>query len=197
MGCTEKMPEAQGQRSSPECRKISIFPQKPFLLCFIQNLTKLECFTLVLSLIWRSQAMYLFLKRLTSLCTSNIDVIFTYQTKTEISLQPVIQIRPAVNSSLCQEVLWPSILKADSGFKKYVLILPIENLFIKKFQIFRKIHGLNRLFAENEQSRFRRERRTNFSDQSAPSTNETAEFTLPLRLVKPKSCYGAQIYDLP
>ena len=78
--------------------------------------------------------MYLFLKKLISLCTSNIDVIFTYQTKTEISLQPVIQIRPAVNSSLCQEVLWPSILKADGGFKKYVLILPIENLFIKKFQ---------------------------------------------------------------
>ena len=142
MGCTEKMPEVQGQRSSPECRKISIFPQKPFLLCFIQNLTKLECFILVLSLIWRSQAMYLFLKKLISLCTSNIDVIFTYQTKTEISLQPVIQIRPAVNSSLCQEVLWPSILKADGGFKKYVLILPIENLFIKKFQIFRKIHHL-------------------------------------------------------
>ena len=74
---------------------------------------------------------------------------------------------------------------------------PALTLFIKKFQIFRKIHGLNRLFDENEQSRFRRERRTNFSDQSAPSTNETAEFILPLRLVKPKSCYGAQIYDLP
>ena len=145
MGCTEKMPEAQGQRSSPECSKISIFPQKPFLLCFIQNLTKLECFTLVLSLIWRSQAMCLFLKKLPSLCTSNMDVIFIYQAKTEISLQPVIQIRAAVNSSLFQEVLWPSILKAHSGFKKYVLILPIENLFIKKFQIFRKIHGLNRL----------------------------------------------------
>ena len=71
-----------------------------------------------------------FLKKTASLCTSNMDVIFTYQTKMEISLQPVIQIRPAVNSSLCQEVLWPSILKGDSGFKKYVLILPIENLFI-------------------------------------------------------------------
>ena len=74
--------------------------------------------------------MYLCLKKLPSLCTSNMDVIFTYQTKMEISLQPVIQIRPAVNSSLCSEVLWPSILKGDTGFKKYVLILPIENLFI-------------------------------------------------------------------
>lgn len=34
--------------------------------------------------------------------------------KKEINLQSVIQIRPAVNSSLCWEVLWPFILKVDS-----------------------------------------------------------------------------------
>lgn len=55
-----------------------------------------------------------FLNKLPSLCTLNMDVIFMYQAKKEIIVGPVIQIRPAVNSSLCREILWPSILKVDS-----------------------------------------------------------------------------------
>lgn len=55
-----------------------------------------------------------FLNKFSVLCPSNMDVIFMYQAKKEINLQPVIQIRPAVNSSLRREVLWPFILKVDS-----------------------------------------------------------------------------------
>lgn len=85
-----------------------------FLLCFHQNLSKIGMFYICVKPYLDKSSYVSFLNKLPVLCTNKMDIVFTYKAKREINLQPVIQIRPAVNSSLCREFLWPFIFKVDS-----------------------------------------------------------------------------------
>lgn len=82
-----------------------------FCFVFLRPQLKLGCVTHVLSLIWRSQTMYLFFTNCLLSAPATWMSFPSNKPKKEINLQPVIQIRPAVNSSLCREVLWSSILE--------------------------------------------------------------------------------------
>lgn len=111
MSGSEETLELPWHRGSSECSKSSIFLQNPFLLCFPQTSTKIRMFDTCVKLYLEKSNHVSFPNKLPAFCTSNMDVLSKYQAKKGINLQPVIQIRPAVNSSPCREVLWPSILE--------------------------------------------------------------------------------------